>query len=147
MKHINIVCDGSSLGNGGKAARAGAAAVLEYQSHRKILGEFLGYGTNQQAEIVAACVALEALKEPCAVKLVSDSQYVVKTMKGEFKRKANLEFWKRLDRAAAPHRVDWTWTRGHAGHPVQEICDQAAKYIAENGKVDQKRLDEILKDG
>jgi ribonuclease HI len=147
MKQINIVCDGSSLGNGGSAARAGAAAVLEYLNHRKIMGEFLGLATNQQAEIVAACLALEALKEPCAVKLISDSQYVIKTMKGEFKRKANLEFWKRLDRAAAPHRVDWTWTRGHAGHPVQEICDQAARSIAENGKVDQNRLDEILKYG
>ncbi|MGE0130668.1 MAG: RNase H family protein [Blastocatellales bacterium] len=144
MKQINIVCDGSSLGNGSKAARAGAAAVLEYQGHRKIVGEFLGLATNQQAEIVAACVALETLKEPCAVEVISDSQYVVKTMKGEFKRKVNLEFWKRLDSAASRHRVDWKWTRGHAGHPVQEICDQAARFIAENGKVDQKRLDEIL---
>lgn len=144
MKQINIVCDGSSLGNGGKSARAGAAAVLEFQGNRKIIGEYLGLATNQQAEIVAACVALEALKEPCAVELVSDSQYVVKTMKGEFKRKANLEFWNRLDSAASRHRVDWKWTRGHAGHPVQEICDQAARFIAETGTVDQKRLDEIL---
>lgn len=147
MKEITIVCDGSSLGNGGKAARGGAAAILEYQGYRKIIGEFLGLATNQQAEIVAACVALEALKEPCAVKIVSDSQYVVKTMNGEFKRKANLEFWKRLDRAAAPHRVSWTWTRGHAGHPIQEMCDQAARFIAENGKVDQKGLDRILEIG
>ncbi len=144
MKQITIVCDGSSLGNGSKASRAGAAAVLKFNEHCRIVGEYLGNSTNQQAEIVAACLGLEALKEPCQVEVVSDSQYVVKTMSGLFKRKANLDLWKRLDAAAKPHRVKWTWTRGHAGHPVQEKCDEAARLIAATGEVDQGKLDEIL---
>jgi len=146
MKKVTIVCDGSSLGNGTKASRAGAAAILDYKGRRRISGEFLGNSTNQQAEIVAACIGLEALKEPCDVEVVSDSQYVVKTMTGLFKRKANLDLWERLDAAARPHRIDWTWTRGHAGHPVQEKCDDAARLIAETGKVDQASLDRILGD-
>jgi ribonuclease HI len=144
MKEVLIVCDGSSLGNGSASTRAGAAAVLEFQGHRKIIGEYLGQSTNQQAEIVAACLGLEALREPCQVKLVSDSQYVIKTMTGLFKRKTNLDFWKRLDQAAQKHRVNWQWTRGHAGHDLQERCDRAARAIAESGGVDQKRLAAIL---
>lgn len=144
MKQVTIVCDGSSLGNGGKGARAGAVAILEYQGKYKIVGEFLGLATNQQAEIIAACVGLEALKQPCTVEVVSDSQYVVKTMNKLFKRKTNLEFWQRLDAAAQRHRVVWTWTRGHAGHPIQEKCDEAARLIAASGQVDSAKLEEIL---
>jgi ribonuclease HI len=125
MKEVTIVCDGSSLGNGRGETRAAAVAVLEFRGLRKIIGEYLGSLTNQQAEILAACLGLEALKEPCRVTLTSDSQYVIKTMTGLFKRKANLELWRRLDRAARPHQISWTWTRGHAGHEVQEKCDQA----------------------
>ena len=144
MKNITIVCDGSSLGNGGNAARAGAVAILEFKGLRKIVGEFLGTSTNQQAEIIAACVGLEALKEPCQIEVISDSQYVVKTMNKLFKRKTNHAFWERLDAAARGHRVVWTWTRGHAGHPIQEKCDEAARLIAASGAVNQARLDEIL---
>ena len=144
MKQIQIVCDGSSLGNGSKNTRAGAVAILEYDGLRKIVGEYLGNATNQQAEIVAACLGLEALKQPCQVELVSDSQYVVKTMNKLFKRKTNHEFWERLDNAAQGQRVTWTWTRGHAGHPVQEKCDEAARLIATTGDVDAEKLDEIL---
>ena len=118
--------------------------MVEYKSRRRILGEYLGNATNQQAEIVAACVGLEALKEPCRVGLISDSQYVVKTMTGLFRRKANLEHWRRLDRAASPHQVTWEWTRGHAGHEIQEKCDQAARLIAKSGSVDAEKLEEIL---
>ena len=118
--------------------------MVEYKSRRKIIGEYLGNATNQQAEIVAACLGLEALKEPCSVGLISDSLYVVKTMSGLFRRKANLEFWRRLDRAAGPHQVTWKWTRGHAGHEIQEKCDQAARLIAANGSVDAQKLEEIL---
>jgi ribonuclease HI len=144
MKEVTIVCDGSSLGNGRGETRAAAAAVLEYRGSRRLLGAYLGNATNQQAEILAACLGLEALKEPCAVELFTDSQYVVKTMNRLFKRKANLEHWARLDRAARPHRVRWAWTRGHAGDPAQELCDRAARHIAARGKADERELEEIL---
>lgn len=143
-KEVTIVCDGSSLGNGSGKPRAAAAAILEYRGKRKILGEYLGAATNQQAEIIAACLGLEALKQPCRVRLISDSQYVVKTMKGLFRRKANSDLWARLDRAAGPHRVRWEWTRGHAGHDLQERCDSAARSIAESGCVDPLILESIL---
>lgn len=140
MKKVRIVCDGSSLGNGGAAARAGAAAILEFvdskgRVHRSAVGEYLGLATNNQAEIVAACIGLEALREPCDVVLTTDSRYVVETLKGNFRRKMNHDFWARLDRAVGQHKVRWEWTRGHAGHPVQERCDVLARAIASRGDV------------
>jgi ribonuclease HI len=149
MKTVTIVCDGSSLGNGTEAARAGAAAVLLYQDREgkhlhKVVGEYLGLATNNQAEIVAAAIALEALKEPCEVEVISDSQYVVQTMKGAFRKKKNQEFWERLDEAARRHRVTWTWTRGHSNHPLQEECDRAAREIAARGSNDPAILEDML---
>jgi ribonuclease HI len=108
--------------------------------HERVVGEYLGCATNNQAEIVAACVALEALREPCEVRLITDSKYVVETLKGNFRRKMNHEFWKRLDLAAAPHRIVWEWTRGHAGHPEQELVDRIARRIATAGVADETTL-------
>jgi ribonuclease HI len=144
MKEVTIVCDGSSLGNGGRETRGAAAALLDHAGRRRLVGAYLGAVTNQQAEIVAACLGLEALREGCRVRLLTDSQYVVKTMTGLFKRKANLELWARLEAAALPHRVNWEWTRGHAGHELQEKCDRAARLIAARGAVEPDALEAIL---
>jgi len=148
MKKVTITCDGSSLGNGNAGARAGAVAILSHvgdegKPHNKVVGEYLGCATNNQAEIVAAAIGLEALKYPCQVEVKTDSRYVVDTMNGRFRQKKNHEYWRRLKDAALPHEVTWTWTRGHAGHPIQELCDTAAKRIAFAGKVDQHLLQEI----
>jgi ribonuclease HI len=143
-EEVTLVCDGSSLNNGAEHSPAAAAALLEWRGRRKLLAEYIGHGTNQQAEIVAACIGLETLKRACRVKVVSDSQYVVKTMLGEFRRKSNHDLWKRLDRAAAAHAVEWTWTRGHAGHPLQEACDKAARRTAEIGKLDEAYFQKLL---
>jgi ribonuclease HI len=148
LKEVMLVCDGSSLGNQTQSERrAAAVAILDYQGQRKILGEYLGAKTNQQAEIVAASLGLEALKQPCQVTVISDSEYVIHTMNGKYKRKTNHEYWSRLDRAAAQHQVTWTWTRGHAGHELQEKCDEAARLIAATGRVDPDELRRILREG
>src|SRR6184192_4127410 len=98
-KLVTIFCDGSSLGNGRDVARAAAVALLGFKGLWRAFGTYLGHATNQQAEIAAAALGLEALKEPCQVSLHTDSRYVIETMKGNFRRKKNLEWWKRLDEA------------------------------------------------
>lgn len=143
-KHVTIFCDGSSLGNGQAAARAAAVALLGYKGIWRAVGGFLGVATNQQAEIAAAAIGLESLREPCLVHLFTDSRYVVETMSGRFKRKANLDWWKRLDDAAALHSVKWEWTRGHVGHVIQEAADKAARRIAARGAVDQEILEAAM---
>ena len=137
LKQVAIYCDGSSLGNGQESSRAAAVALLGYKGFWRAVGEYLGRATNQQAEIVAAAVGLEALREPCQVKLFTDSRYVVETMNGRFRRKSNLPSWERLDRAASRHKVHWEWTRGHVGHVLQEAADGAARRIAAAGRVDE----------
>ena len=140
LKQVSIFCDGSSLGNGQQASRAAAVALLGYKGIWRAVGEYIGAATNQQAEIVAAAVGLESLKQPCQVSVFTDSRYVVETMNGRFRRKTNLPWWQRLDRAAANHKVHWEWTRGHAGHLLQEAADSAARRIAAAGQVDASIL-------
>jgi len=140
LQQVAIFCDGSSLGNGQEASRAAAVALLGYKGHWDAFGEYLGKATNQQAEIAAAAVGLERLKRPCQVRVFTDSKYVVETMNGRFRRKANLPWWERLDRAAKSHKVHWEWTRGHAGHLVQEAADNAARRIAAAGRVEESIL-------
>jgi len=140
LKQVAIYCDGSSLGNGQVASRAAAVALLGYKGFWRAVGEYLGKATNQQAEIAAAAVGLESLRQPCQVKLFTDSRYVVETMNGRFRRKANLPWWQRLDKAAAAHKVHWEWTRGHAGHLLQEAADSAARRIAAAGHVEESIL-------
>ncbi|MEQ1642247.1 MAG: RNase H family protein [Pyrinomonadaceae bacterium] len=144
MKQVTIVCDGSSLGNGRGNPRAAAVAVLGFQGFWKAVGEYLGAATNQQAEIAAAAIGLENLKEACTVTLMSDSRYVVETMGGTWKRKTNHEWWKRLDNAAKKHQITWKWVKGHNGHDVQEVADSMARKMAELGYVDNSLLEEAV---
>lgn len=142
LKKVAIYCDGSSLGNGQAATRAAAVALLGYQGVWRAVGTYLGHATNQQAEVAAAALGLENLREPCQVHLFTDSRYVVETMSGRFRRKTNHEWWRRLDDAAAKHQVTWKWLRGHDGHVVQEAADRAARRIAAMGHADEEILRE-----
>jgi len=128
VKLVTIYCDGSSLGNGRDEARAAAVALLGYQGLWRAFGTYLGKATNQQAEIAAAALGLEALKEPCRVRVHTDSQYVIQTMKGTYRRKANHDWWKRLD----------------AGHVIQEAADRAARKIAALGHVEPSVLQDAV---
>jgi ribonuclease HI len=146
MKEVTIVCDGSSLSNGRDNPRAAAVALLGYKGIWRAFGEYLGAATNQQAEIAAATVGLKNLKESCRVKVMSDSRYVVETMKGNFKRKTNHEWWERLDMAARKHQITWEWLKGHAGHEIQEIADKTARKIASLGKAEKELLEDAVVD-
>ncbi|HTK37650.1 MAG TPA: RNase H family protein [Pyrinomonadaceae bacterium] len=144
MKNVTIVCDGSSLGNGKGTTRAAAVAVLGYRGYWRAVGEYLGNATNQQAEIAAAYVGLQNLKEPCKVTVMTDSRYVVQTMTGHFRKKTNHEWWEKLERAAKKHQITWEWTKGHAGHEIQEIADKMARKMAGLGRFDNALLDEAV---
>ena len=144
MKSVTIYCDGSSLGNGREETRAAAVALLGFRGLWRAFGTYLGHATNQQAEIAAAALGLEALSEPCVVRLYTDSRYVVETMCGRFRRKTNHDWWKRLDSAVDRHQVEWIWERGHAGHLIQEAADRAARKIAALGHVEPSVLQDAV---
>lgn len=84
--------------------------------------------TNQRMEQMAAIVALESITTPSEVTIISDSQYVVCTYTKNWKRKANLDLWKRFDAAIAFHtKVEFEWTKGHADDQYNKICDKLAQ--------------------
>jgi ribonuclease HI len=91
-------------------------------------------------EMMAAIMALEALKRPCRVALYTDSQYLRKGISEwlpAWKRRRwktasgspvkNVELWRRLDAVVARHEVSWFWVRGHSGHRENELVDQLAR--------------------
>ncbi|MFL6284588.1 MAG: ribonuclease HI [Pyrinomonadaceae bacterium] len=152
MKDIELYCDGSSRGNGQENCRAAAAALLRYGEHMRAVAAYIGPLTNQQAEIVAACVGLEALRERCRVTVHSDSKYLVETMRGAFGRKTNHEFWARADAAASRHEVTWEWVESsskkvkkHPTNPYQEACDRLARAVSATGEVNEQLLEETVK--
>ena len=96
--------------------------------------------TNNRMELMAAIAALEALERPSTLTLVTDSAYlrdgVTKWINGWKKNGwqtagrqpvKNEDLWRRLETAAARHRVTWDWVKGHAGHPENERADQLAR--------------------
>jgi ribonuclease HI len=100
---------------------------------------FIGRGTNQIAELIAAAEGLSRVPEGAEVELVSDSQYVLKGLmewrtgwerrgfrnaKGE--AVANLALWKRLFAIADARHVSTRWVRGHNGDPHNERADALA---------------------
>ena len=143
-KLVTITVDGACLGNGQIQTRAAAAAILNYRGRRRAVAEFIGKSTNQRAEIIAAALGLESLKEPCQVILRSDSRYVVQTMTGNFRRKSNHDCWTRLDAASQLHDITYEWIKGHDGDPEQEAADTLARTTAEIGDVNPTILTETI---
>ncbi|VTO19239.1 ribonuclease H [Klebsiella variicola] len=73
LKQVEIFTDGSCLGNPGPG---GYGAIMRYRQHEKTFSAGYRLTTNNRMELMAAIVALEALKEHCEVVLSTDSQYV-----------------------------------------------------------------------
>lgn len=72
-KQVEIFTDGSCLGNPGPG---GYGIVMRYKQVEKTLARGYRLTTNNRMEMLAAVMALQALKEPCRVILTTDSQYV-----------------------------------------------------------------------
>lgn len=96
--------------------------------------------TNNQMELTAAIMALEALEKPSKITIITDSSYVkdgitkwiIAWKKNGWKTAAkksvkNEELWKRLENATQIHDVSWEWIKGHAGHLENERADKLAR--------------------
>ena len=136
MKEVTIYTDGACSGNPGPG---GWGAILEYKGKRRELSGGEAQTTNNRMELLAAISALEALKEPCAVTLYTDSQYFAKAIndgwligwkKKGWKRKdgplKNPDLWQTLDALLAQHEVTVVWVKGHADNEGNNRCDELA---------------------
>jgi ribonuclease HI len=137
---VEMFTDGACKGNPGPG---GWGVVIRSGSHEKELSGGEPTTTNNRMELTAAIEGLKALTRPCRVKLMTDSRYVMdgltKWIHGWLKngwRTAdkkpvkNAELWQALLAAAEPHRVEWEWVQGHAGHPENERADRLASGAA-----------------
>lgn len=128
MYNVTIYADGSCIKyDGSGTGEGGYAAVLECRSVTKEICGRISDTTNQRMEIMAAIAGLEALTRHCNVTLYTDSMYVVETMNRNWKRKANLDLWSRLDKVSAKHNVIWNHVKGHSGNPMNELCNKLAQ--------------------
>lgn len=144
---VSIYTDGAARGN--PDGPGGYGTVLEYvdtkgELHRKEISQGYKKTTNNRMELMAVIIGLEALIRPCDVEVISDSRYVTdafnkkwidnwqkrgwKSSTGKVK---NVDLWKRLLAAKAPHTVCFTWVKGHNGHPENERCDSLATAAAD----------------
>lgn len=137
LQRVIIHTDGGCKGNPGPG---GFGVVLVAGRHRKELSAGFRLTTNNRMELRAAIAALELLNSPCEIELHSDSKYVIDAMtkkwvEGWKKRDwmtagrtpvKNKDLWIRLVAASQPHKINWCWVKGHAGHTENERCDELA---------------------
>lgn len=149
MKRVTIYTDGACSGNPGPG---GWGAILEWNGREKELSGGEPETTNNRMELSGVIFALQALKEPCAVDLFTDSKYVFDAVdkgwvfqwrangwrKADKKPALNVDLWETLLPLLEAHAVTWHWVRGHAENEKNNRCDRLAvaesqKFRSENG--------------
>lgn len=133
---VEMFTDGACRGNPGKG---GWGVLLRYGEVEKTLHGGEPMSTNNRMELTAVIMGLRALNKTCAVRITTDSKYVLtgitewihnwkkRNWKTASKKPVlNVELWKQLDELAARHEIEWIWIKGHSGHRENEIADQLA---------------------
>jgi len=136
MTHVEIYTDGACRGNPGPG---GWAALLVAGKERKEVSGSEALTTNNRMELMAAIGGLGALKRRCAVKLYTDSKYVLQGITEwlpNWKARGwltsarepvkNQDLWQLLDAAVSGQDIEWHWVKGHSGHEGNEYVDQLA---------------------
>ncbi|GHV00139.1 ribonuclease H [Bacteroidia bacterium] len=143
MPSVTIYTDGSALGNPGPGGYG--VVLLAPPNHRRELSGGFRLTTNNRMELMAVCVALEALRvDGCEVTVYSDSKYVVDAItqgwlfgweRKRFKDKKNPDLWIRFLAVYRRHRVRFVWVKGHNGTPGNERCDALAVAAAQGAQL------------
>jgi ribonuclease HI len=140
VKKVKIITDGACSGNPGPG---GWAAILRFNEHKRELYGFSPHTTNNRMELTAAIEGLRAIKEPCEVEVVTDSEYLkngITTWIHNWKQRnwttstkkpvVNQDLWMDLDEQVARHQTTWSWTKGHASHADNNRADELATRAA-----------------
>ncbi len=137
--HVTIFCDGACSPNPGTGGW-GTVLISEQHQARKEISGAEPSTTNNRMELTAAIKGLESLKQPCAVDVFTDSQYVRNAFAQGWLAKWQLNGWKNADRKAVSnedlwrrlialgevHEIKWHWVRGHAENEGNNRADQLA---------------------
>ena len=149
---VTLYTDGACSGNPGVGGYGAILVHIDANGikHEKEFSQGYKMTTNNQMELLAVIVGLEALKKPCNVTVYSDSKYVVDAFNNKWidgwiakgwktagkSPVKNVDLWKRLLDAKKQHDVEFIWVKGHAGHEYNERCDTLA--VAAGKKDDLK---------
>ena len=141
LPQIYLFTDGACSGNPGPGGWAYILRHVKSGKEKEASGA-ARMTTSNRMELIAVISGLEALREPCAVTVLTDSVYVGKGLSQwlpkwkadgwqrreglQWKPVKNDELWKRLDELLSVHRVVYQRVAGHSGHPENERCDQLA---------------------
>ena len=143
IKQVEIFTDGACSGNPGPG---GYGVILRYGKNVKELSGGSPDTTNNRMELTGVIVGLSALKEPCNVRLTTDSKYVVDSItkgwvygwkkrgwiKSDKKPALNVDLWEQLLTLTEGHEMVYHWVKGHAENPYNNRCDEMA--VAESRK-------------
>lgn len=150
--------DESCLGNGREGDNpGGGGGLVEARSRSGKIQRRDVYisspaTTNNRMALSGAIAVLQLLAQKGArldVLIVSDSQYLVRGMREwvsswanrGWRRKEgpieNLELWQALVASARKHQVQWTWVRGHRGHPKNEYANDLAVLAAREQRISE----------
>lgn len=135
---VEIYADGACSGNPGIG---GYGVILRSGTRECELSGCEPQTTNNRMELTAVIKALEALRRPCSVKVVTDSNYVVQGMtswihrwlrnswkNSQKQQVANRDLWEILLHLSSIHDIQWVWIKGHNQHAENERCDSLARY-------------------
>ena len=131
--HLIANTDGGARGNPGPA---GYGVVIKDQDGKKVAGlsEYLGHQTNNFAEYSALLAALRYAVEhgPKALKVISDSELLVKQIKGQYKVK-NLAL-QELHRTAKDliSKLEW-FSIEHSFREQNQEADRLANEAMDSG--------------
>lgn len=141
---VDLFCDGAC---DTAAGLGGWATILSYGGKELVLSGAERDTTNNRMELTALLSGLRALKRPCNVRVVTDSQYlrkaftdgwILKWQRNGWKTAnkdsvKNQDLWEALILEARRHSLTFVWVRGHAGHGENERVDGLA--VAERKKL------------
>lgn len=140
MKKVQLITDGACLGNPGPG---GWAVILRHTARTREIFGCEPLTTNNRMELTAAIQGLRAVKEPCEVEVVTDSEYVKNGItqwihgwkrngwkRSDKKPVLNVDLWQALDEEVRRHKTTWTWTKGHASHSDNNRADALANRAA-----------------
>lgn len=125
-----LYTDGSCLKNPGGSGGYGIVLINAMTGELQERSEGFFSTTNNRMEVMAAIQGLSMAPPGSEVELISDSQYLVKTLDGYFSRNKNHDLWAALDRVMAGKDVRTKWVRGHNGTQYNERCDELAMAAA-----------------
>ena len=121
-----VFTDGGCAHNPG--GRGGYGILIRHVKRKEVTELYGGFesSTNNRMEMMAVCIALEALPEKTSLTLLSDSRYVINCLKGAWARTKNLDLWQHIDAAAERKVIRPIWIKGHDGNKFNERCDELA---------------------